>query len=106
MRNNDNKSSQTGANSNQSNSAQNKSNGNNTEITQLNALLNTDNPQSLIGKKVNIERTEEALSLNPEVISTACPFCMTMLTDGVKEKGMADEVKVKDFAELVFEVSK
>ncbi len=57
-------------------------------------------------KKVNIERTEEALSLNPEIISTACPFCMTMLTDGVKEKGKSDEVKVKDFAELVLETSK
>ncbi|MCI0449588.1 MAG: 4Fe-4S dicluster domain-containing protein [Chlorobi bacterium] len=59
-----------------------------------------------IGKKVNIERTEEALSLNPDVISTACPFCMTMLTDGVKEKGKSEEVKVKDFAELLLESSK
>jgi Fe-S oxidoreductase/nitrate reductase gamma subunit len=59
-----------------------------------------------IGKKVNIERTEEALSLNPEVISTACPFCMTMLTDGVKEKGKSEEVEVKDFAELVLESTK
>ncbi len=56
-----------------------------------------------IGKKVNIERTEEALSLNPDIISTACPFCMTMMSDGVKEKGKAEEVKVKDFAELVLE---
>jgi Fe-S oxidoreductase/nitrate reductase gamma subunit len=59
-----------------------------------------------IGKKVNIERTEEALSVNPEIISTACPFCMTMLTDGVKEKGKAEDVKVKDFAELVLDSSK
>jgi Fe-S oxidoreductase/nitrate reductase gamma subunit len=56
-----------------------------------------------IGKKVNIERTEEALSLNPEIISTACPFCMTMMTDGVKEKGKAEEVKVNDVAELIAE---
>lgn len=58
-----------------------------------------------IGKKVNIERTEEALSLNPDVISTACPFCMTMLTDGVKEKGKSEEVKVKDFSEIVYEAA-
>jgi Fe-S oxidoreductase len=62
--------------------------------------------EKLGDKKVNIERTEEALSNNPDIISTACPFCMTMLTDGVKEKGKVDEVKVKDFAELVFEASK
>jgi Fe-S oxidoreductase len=56
-----------------------------------------------IGKKVNIERTEDALAVKPDVISTACPFCMTMMTDGVKEKGKQDEVKVKDIAELVAE---
>ena len=59
-----------------------------------------------IGKKVNIERTEEALSVNPDTISTACPFCMTMLVDGVKEKGRQEQVRVKDFAELVLEASK
>lgn len=58
------------------------------------------------GKKVNIERTEEALELKPDIISTACPFCMTMLNDGVKEKGQSDKVKVKDFAELILESSK
>lgn len=56
-----------------------------------------------IGKKVNIERTEEALSVNPDIISTACPFCMTMMSDGVKEKARSEDVKVKDIAELVFE---
>jgi len=58
------------------------------------------------GKKVNIERTEEALETNPDIISTACPFCMTMMTDGVKEKGAGDKVQVKDFAELVLDASK
>jgi Fe-S oxidoreductase len=59
-----------------------------------------------IGKKVNIERTEEALSVNPDIISTACPFCMTMMTDGVKEKGKQEEVRVQDFAEIVLGSSK
>jgi Fe-S oxidoreductase len=56
-----------------------------------------------IGKRVNIERTEEALALNPSVIGTACPFCMTMMTDGVKAKDAAEKVQVKDIAELVLE---
>jgi len=55
------------------------------------------------GKRVNVERTEEALAVNPDVIGTGCPFCMTMLTDGVKEKNAADKVEVKDIAELVLE---
>ncbi len=55
------------------------------------------------GKRVNIERTEEALSLNPDVIGTACPFCMTMMTDGVKAKEASGRVEVKDIAELVLE---
>lgn len=54
------------------------------------------------GKKdVNIERTEEALTLNPEVIATGCPFCMTMMTDGVKHFNKEQSVKVLDVAELI-----
>ena len=54
------------------------------------------------GKKdVNIERTEEALALNPDYIAVACPFCMTMMTDGVKNFNKEDEVKVLDIAELI-----
>lgn len=56
-----------------------------------------------IGKRVNIERTEEALALKPDIIGTACPFCMTMMTDGVKAKEAIDHVQVKDIAELVLE---
>lgn len=55
------------------------------------------------GKRINIERTEEALSLNVDTIATACPFCMTMLSDGVKAKDAIEQVKVKDIAEIVAE---
>ena len=57
------------------------------------------------GERVNIERTEEALALKPDVIGTACPFCMTMMTDGVKAKEMAETVQVKDVAELLYEAT-
>ena len=54
------------------------------------------------GKKdVNIERAEEALALNPDYIAVACPFCMTMMTDGVKNFNKEAEVKVLDIAELI-----
>lgn len=52
-------------------------------------------------KDVNIERTEEALLLNPQIIATGCPFCMTMMTDGIKNKDKENEVKVYDVAELI-----
>jgi heterodisulfide reductase subunit D len=52
-------------------------------------------------KDVNIERTEEALGLQPEIIATGCPFCMTMMTDGVKNKNREADVKVLDIAELI-----
>jgi len=55
------------------------------------------------GTRVNLERTQEALNLNPDVIATACPFCMTMLSDGVKAKEAGDRVRVKDVAELLEE---
>jgi Fe-S oxidoreductase len=55
------------------------------------------------GKRVNIERTEQALATDASVIATACPFCMTMLSDGVKAKEMSENVQVKDVAEILLE---
>lgn len=52
-------------------------------------------------KDVNVERTEEALDVRPEIIAAACPFCNTMLTDGVKAKEQEAQVKVMDIAELI-----
>lgn len=52
-------------------------------------------------KRINQERSEEALATGATVIAAACPFCNTMLTDGVKEKEQEDRVKVLDIAELV-----
>ena len=52
-------------------------------------------------KDINVERAEEALALNPEVIAVGCPFCMTMLTDGVKNFNKEAEVQVKDIAEMI-----
>jgi Fe-S oxidoreductase len=52
-------------------------------------------------KEIYMERTEEALQTNAKVIATACPFCMTMLTDGIKAKNVAEDVKNYDIAELI-----
>jgi heterodisulfide reductase subunit D len=52
-------------------------------------------------KEVNNERTEEALALNPDVIAVGCPFCNTMMTDGVKHFNKEDKTKVLDVAELI-----
>ncbi|WP_424962983.1 (Fe-S)-binding protein [Ekhidna sp.] len=54
-------------------------------------------------KEINIERTEEALETKAETIAVACPFCMTMMSDGVKNKEKEDSVKVRDLAELIAE---
>jgi Fe-S oxidoreductase len=54
-----------------------------------------------IGKRVNMERTEEALRTGADIISTACPFCMIMLDDAVKASGKGDEVSVMDIAQVV-----
>ncbi|MGK5732045.1 (Fe-S)-binding protein [Streptomyces sp. URMC 124] len=60
-----------------------------------------------IGKRINNERVDEALSLNPDIVSTACPFCLVMLTDSVngkKNDGKAKEsVQVVDVAQLLLE---
>ena len=52
-------------------------------------------------KEINIERTEEALSLEPAIIAAGCPFCNTMLTDGVKHSEKEGSVQVLDIAELI-----
>jgi Fe-S oxidoreductase len=56
-----------------------------------------------IGKKVNTERSEEALATGASRIAVACPFCYVMMDDGVKEKGKDEEVKVQDIAEILWE---
>ncbi len=56
-------------------------------------------------KEVNIERTEEAMETKPDIIATGCPFCMTMMTDGVKIKEKETEVKVYDLAEMIAEAN-
>jgi Fe-S oxidoreductase len=58
------------------------------------------------GKRINIERTEQALETGAKVVASACPFCMTMLTDGVKAKGESETVHVRDIAEIVLEAVK
>ncbi len=56
-----------------------------------------------IGTRVNVERTEQALATGASTVAVGCPFCMTMMTDGTKAKGVDEQVKVKDLAELVAE---
>lgn len=52
-------------------------------------------------KDINIERTEEALETKPSIIAAACPFCNTMMTDGVKAKEKETDIKVMDIAEMI-----
>lgn len=52
-------------------------------------------------KRINMERTEEALGTGAEIIAVNCPFCLTMMSDGVKAKEKQEEVMVYDLAELI-----
>jgi len=52
-------------------------------------------------KEINVERTEDALETSAEIIATGCPFCNTMMTDGVKNFNKEAEIKVLDVAELI-----
>jgi len=54
-----------------------------------------------IGKRMNIQRLEDALTVNPEWIATACPFCVTMFDDAIKDKNMEKDLKIWDIAELI-----
>jgi Fe-S oxidoreductase len=53
------------------------------------------------GKRINLERTDEALATGADVVSTACPYCLIMLDDAVKERGRDEEVKVLDVAQVL-----
>lgn len=54
-----------------------------------------------IGKRINEERLNQALQISPELIVTACPFCLTMFEDGLKTKEMEEKIKVMDLAEII-----
>lgn len=56
-------------------------------------------------KEINVERTEDAIEVQPKVIATGCPFCNTMMTDGVKNFNKEGEIEVKDIAELIAEAA-
>ena len=53
------------------------------------------------GHRINVARTEQALQVNPSVISSGCPYCLTMLSDGTKAKEVEETVKTYDVAELL-----
>jgi len=53
------------------------------------------------GKRINVARTEQALAVNPTIIGTACPYCMTMLSDGTKAKEVEDQVQTLDVVEIL-----
>jgi Fe-S oxidoreductase len=59
--------------------------------------------EETIGKRVNVERTEQALATGAKTVAVGCPFCMTMMTDGTKAKDAEGSLQVKDLAELVAE---
>ena len=54
-------------------------------------------------KEINVERMEDVVEANPNIVAVGCPFCMTMMTDGVKNKEKEDTLKVYDLAELIAE---
>ncbi len=56
-------------------------------------------------KRINTERVEEVLEVNPSIVAANCPFCITMLQDGVKEKERQDTVMVLDLSELIVQAN-
>jgi heterodisulfide reductase subunit D len=56
-------------------------------------------------KRINIERAEEALSTNASIVAANCPFCITMITDGMKAKDKQDDIMVMDISEMILQGS-
>jgi len=59
--------------------------------------------EELTGSRINLERVKEGLRQQPDTLCVSCPYCMTMLEDGLKDEGAAEKVRVKDIAEVVAE---
>ena len=59
--------------------------------------------EETIGSRINETRTEEAINTGASTVATGCPFCMTMISDGITAKGKTDSMQAKDVAELVLE---
>lgn len=55
------------------------------------------------GKRINLARTEQAIAVQPNIIASACPYCLTMMSDGTKMLEVEEEIATKDIAELVAE---
>mgnify|MGYP005705130859 FL=1 len=60
--------------------------------------------ESEAGKvEINIERIKDVEEVNPQTLVAACPFCMTMMNDGIKEKNLNSKIEVKDITEIIEE---
>jgi Fe-S oxidoreductase/nitrate reductase gamma subunit len=59
--------------------------------------------EETIGKRINVERVQEALEQKPDMIAAGCPFCQVMLEDGIKTENKQDSVPVRDIAEIIAE---
>ena len=59
--------------------------------------------EETIGSRINETRTEEAINTGASTVATGCPFCMTMISDGITAKGKTNSMQAKDVAELVLE---
>jgi Fe-S oxidoreductase len=59
--------------------------------------------EETLGTRINVLRVEQALVRDPKVIATACPYCATMMIDGIAQTGRSESVVTKDIAELVAE---
>lgn len=57
--------------------------------------------EETVGHRINVARTEQALEVNPNMISTACPYCLTMISDGTKAKEVEQDISTMDVAEIL-----
>jgi Fe-S oxidoreductase len=57
--------------------------------------------EETIGKRINVERSEEIIGLNVSNVAVGCPFCLTIIEDGMKELGKEEEIRTRNIAELV-----